>query len=354
MTERRLRRALVAVTMFAAVLVVAMVAIVFYWQAYLLGPSDEAFTRGPYLVRVGDSSAELHWRQDSSAPVELIAWAPGAGPSMAVDGRFTALRPGTRYSWTASIDGVARAAGSFRTAPATLAEPITLVAIGDYGSGDDHEWAVARVAAAQDPSLTVTTGDNSYLNAAGPLLDRNIFRPLAPLLQRAPLVVGLGDHDTFPPGPKALLDAFDLQAERHVAAYGPLQIIVLGVDGDATGVAEFAAKALAEPGFTRRLAVVHRPLQPGDPLLDVLRGRVDAVLSGHLHRYERRVVDGMLTFTVGTSGMGPGDLDFTQRTAGAAVSLLDYGLLRIDLRADGTTYTFIDERGRVLDRLAVP
>jgi hypothetical protein len=353
-TERPLRRALVAVTMVAALLVVAMAAIVFYWQSYLLGPSGEVFTRGPYLVRVDETSAELAWRVRGSAPVEVIAWAPDAPTVTAADGRFAALRTGTRYTWTANVDGIARAAGSFRTAPLALDEPITVVAIGDYGSGSDHEWAVARIAAAQDPALALTTGDNSYLVAAAPLLDRNIFRPLAPLLQRAPLVVGLGDHDTAPPGPEALMDAFDLQEERYVAAYGPLQVIVLGVDADTPGTAEFAERALAAPGFSRRLAVVHRPLQPGDPLLDALRGRVDAVLAGHLHRYERRVVDGVLSFTVGTSGQGPGDLDFTKPTAGAAVSLLDYGLLRIDLRADGTTYTFIDERGRVLDRLAVP
>ena len=74
------------------------------------------------------------------------------------------------------------------------------------------------------------------------------------------------------------------------------------------------------------------------------------MFSGHLHRYERRVVDGILTFTVGTGGQGPGDLDRTRPTAQARVSLLDYGVLRVDAGADGVRFTFVDERGRVLDR----
>jgi hypothetical protein len=78
--------------------------------------------------------------------------------------------------------------------------------------------------------------------------------------------------------------------------------------------------------------------------------KVDVVLSGHLHRYERRIVGGLLTFTVGTGGQGPGGDEFTKASPGAQVSLLDYGFLRIDTDGPRLRYAFIDERGRVLDR----
>jgi hypothetical protein len=42
-------------------------------------------------------------------------------------------------------------------------------------------------------------------------------------------------------------------------------------------------------------------------------------------------------------------LGFTLATPGA-FSLLDYGALRVRVDAKGVTYTFVDERGRVLDR----
>ena len=79
-----------------------------------------------------------------------------------------------------------------------------------------------------------------------------------------------------------------------------------------------------------------------------------AVFSGHLHRYERRVVGGVLQFVVGTGGEGPGDERFTKATPDAVTSLLDYGALRVNVGADGVQYRFVDERGRVLDRAGEP
>jgi len=63
------------------------------------------------------------------------------------------------------------------------------------------------------------------------------------------------------------------------------------------------------------------------------------------------VVGGVLEFTVGTGGEGPGNLEFTKASPDALKSLLDFGALRVDV-AGGTarSYAFIDERGRVLDR----
>jgi predicted phosphodiesterase len=100
-----------------------------------------------------------------------------------------------------------------------------------------------------------------------------------------------------------------------------------------------------------RFVLVHRPIRAGNPILPLLRSRhVAAILAGHLHRYERQVVDGVLEFTAGTSGQGPGDPGHTRASRDAAVSLLDYGLLRADVSAAGISYAFVDEQGRVLDR----
>jgi hypothetical protein len=350
MTERRLRWGLIGVSMFAAVCVLAVAAVLWYWQAYLIGPSGDPFTRGPYLVRVDGQSAKLRWRVRDGGRVGLVATAPDGTGTAATDGVFTGLRPGTRYSWTASVGGIGRAAGSFRTAPSDPTTPIRLVALGDYGSGNDHAFAVGRVAAAQDPALMVTAGDNSYLIAAPALLDRNIFRPLRPLLANAVPVIDLGDHDVFLSGGQSIIDAFELPGQRFTVAYGPLQLVVLGVEAGADDVA-YLQQELAKPGFTHRFVIVHKPLQVGNPVLPVLAAaKVDVVLSGHLHRYERRIVGGVLTFTVGTGGMGPGQAEFTRPSPGAQKSLLDYGFLRIDIDGPRIRYAFVDERGRVIDR----
>jgi hypothetical protein len=173
-------------------------------------------------------------------------------------------------------------------------------------------------------------------------------------MRRAPMYVGIGDHDQFWPGAGALAEAFDIPENgRYTVAFGPVQIVHAGVRSDPEGVA-FARDALAQPGFARRFVVIHTPLQPGDPMLPVLReGHVDAVFAGHLHRYERRIVGGVLTFTVGTGGQGPGELEFTPESADAETSLLDIGFLRVEIGADAVRYAFVDERGRVLDLVVV-
>jgi Calcineurin-like phosphoesterase len=351
LSVRRLRRVLIGVSMLCALLVLVVVAVLIYWRLYLLGPSSGAFARGPYVVSLSEDSASLAWSVRDARAVELRAIAGDGSQAVAQGGSFTGLEPGTVYAWTAAVDGRAQASGSFVTAPATLDTPVTFGVIGDYGSGNDHEWAVARVLAAGRPDFILTAGDNSYLAALPQLLDRNIFKPLAQVMANAPLWATMGEHDLAWRGGEAVASALRLPGSegRYAVRYGPVQIVLLGLSADAGAIA-FARQELARPGPSVRFVIVHQPLKPGNAILPLLRRRgVAAVFAGHLHRYERQLVDGVLEFTVGTSGEGPGAAEFTRATAGAAVSRLDYGLLRVTVTADGVEYRFVDQRGRVLD-----
>ena len=353
--ERRLRRALIGVSMFAAVALLAVAGVVIYWWMYLLGPEGSPFTRGPYLLRVDRDSAELRWRTDGDRDVRLTAL-DDAGREVAAQGDvLRGLRPGTRYAWTASVDGEGGAAGAFTTPSDDPDAPVRIAAIADYGIGGDEQYAVARTIAAGRPDLVLTAGDNSYLSAPDIALDRNVFRPMAELMRNAPVHVGLGDHEALPPGDGAIRDAFDIPpGGRYVVEHGPVQAVMLGDRAGAEGVA-FARRALDRPGFPHRFLVQHRPPQPGEPLVRLAReAGVDAIISGHLHRYERRVVDGVRCFTVGTGGGRIGADEFTQPTAGAEVSLTRFGHLRIDARGGDVRYTFVDLTGRVADRAGPP
>jgi predicted phosphodiesterase len=349
--ERRLRRALIGVSMLAALALLVVGGVVLYWRLYLLGPSGDPFTRGPYLLRVTGDEAELRWRTAGERSVELTALDEAGRTVGSRDGRLTGLRPGERYAWTASVDGLAAAAGSFATPSDDPAAPVRMAVLADYGIGGDAQRAVARTMAAARPGLVVTAGDNSYLSGPDFLLDRNVFRPMAELMRNAPVYIGLGDHDALPPGDGAIRDAFDLPpGGRHVVEHGPLQVVILGDQADKEG-RRFARAALARPGFRHRFVVVHHPPQTGQPLVRLARrAGVEAILSGHLHRYERRTVDGVRAFTVGTGGGRIGEEEFTRATPEAAVSLTEYGHLRIDVRGPSVSYAFVDATGRVRDR----
>ncbi len=322
-------------------------------------PDPTAFVREPYLTRVGETSARLRWIARGNAPVRIEAVAGDGPPIVARDGVLSGLRAGTRYRWTASIDGAEASEGTVTTAPATLERPLELLVFGDYGAPNDDFRAVAALAASLRPRLLVTTGDNAYLVALPQLLDELIFRPLRGVLAHAPNYGTVGEHDiAFPSGRRALAGAFEWPngGGRYDLRYGPVQVVGLGLRADAADVA-FARRALARPGPRARLVTVHQPIKAGNPLLEVIAAaEVTAVLAGHLHAYERRVrpeAPGVPFLTVGTGG-GPRNDDRTPRSDDAVVYLAEFGLLRVRLQSARATYEFLDVTGEVRDRLTAP
>jgi hypothetical protein len=337
-----------------SLLLVTVLALTWYGSTYLLRPSAGVFTRGPYLTRVTTTEADFAWKvRDGTGSVDLRVLAPDGVASKAASGRIGGLRPATRYVWTANIGGRSAASGAFRTAPRTTASPITLVSFGDYGSGNAHEYAVGRLAAAVDPALFLSAGDNAYLLAAPPLLDRAIFEPLRALLGEAPMVAALGEHDLAWNDGSAVISAFHLPGHQYSVQYGPVQVVVLGLQADASALA-YATKALgvcARP-CPVRFVLTHRPIVADNPIMPLLRRRhVAAILAGHLHRYERHVRAGVLEFTLGTGGDGPGNAANTLASPDAQASFIAYGFLRIAIHGTRIGYQFVDESGRVRDRV---
>jgi hypothetical protein len=346
------RRVIGGLVITTALLLIMVAVLVWYGATYLVQPPTGAFTRGPFLTRVTTTEADFAWTLSSGGGgVSLSVRAPEGTLTRATAGRVTGLKPGTRYVWTANLNGASVAAGAFTTAPTSTATPITLVSFGDYGSGTTHEYAVARLAAAEDPGLFLSSGDNAYLLAATPFLDRAIFRPLHGLLSEAPAVVALGEHDLAYRDGAAVISALHLPGHQYSVQYGPVQVVVLGLQADSSAVA-YASKTLGRctGPCPVRFVLTHRPIGTGNPIMPLLRRRhVAAILAGHLHRYERHVRDGVLEFTVGTGGEGPGDTAHTLATPDAIVSFIAYGYLRIGIQGDRIGYRFIDQSGRVRD-----
>jgi len=352
---RSVHRVVAALVITTMVLLIAVVALVWYGANYLLRPPASVFIRGPFLTLVTTNRADIAWQMAAGEPRPTVTVAAPDGTSTAsTSGRFTGLVPATRYVWTANVAGHSAAAGSFHTAPLTTATPITLVSFGDYGSGNAHEYAVGRLAAAEDPDLFLSTGDNAYLLAAPPLLNRAIFDPLRTLLGEAPAVVALGEHDLAYNDGSAVIAALRLPGHHYVAQYGPVQIVVLGLQADASALA-YARDTLGRckrPACPVRFVLTHRPIATDNPIMPLLRQRrVAAILAGHLHRYERHERADILQFTLGTGGEGPGSAGFTQPTPDAKVSFLAYGFLRIDIHDGTIDYRFIDQQGHVRDHV---
>ena len=343
-----------ALVITTALLLIAVVALVWYGSTYLLLPPSGDFARGPFLTRVTTTEADFAWQLKSGeGPGQPERAGAGRHRHRAPAGHATGLRPARatcgRRTWAAS----SAAAGAFSTAPLSTATPITLVSFGDYGSGTAHEYAVARLAAAEHPALFLSAGDNAYLLAAPPFLDRAIFRPLHALLAEAPAVAALGEHDLAYRDGAAVISALHLPGHQYSVQYGPVQVVVLGLEADASAL-DYARKTLGRCSgpCPVRFVLTHRPISANNPIMPLLRQRhVAAILAGHLHRYERHVRGGVLQFTVGTGGEGAGNAAYTLATPDAIVSFIAYGYLRIGIAGDRISYQFIDQSGRVRDRV---
>lgn len=345
------RGVLAALVISTALLLILSVALVWYGATYLEPAPKGVFTRGPYLTRLTTGEADFAWRTRTGQVVSLQVQSADGSVVRAVNGRVTGLRPGARYVWAADVGGISAAAGAFRTAPTSTATPIRLVAFGDYGSGNAHEYAVGRLAAAADPSVFLSAGDNAYLLAAPPFLNRAIFSPLRGLLGEAAPVVALGEHDLAWNDGSAVISALHLPGHHYAAQYGPVQVVVLGLQADSSALA-YAARTLGrcQPACPVRFVLVHRPIDAASPIMPLLRSRhVAAIFAGHLHRYERHVRSGVLEFTLGTGGEGPGGAAFTRPTPDALVSFEAYGFLEIDIHGNAISYRFITDRGQTRD-----
>ena len=356
--ERVLRRWLIAGAVAVGVLVILIVAIVIYWMRFVLPTEPDPFTRGPWVASVTANRAHIAWDAPAGTAVTVRATAPDGRTLTARDGVLTGLAPGIRYGWVASVGEQARAFGSVTTPPAAAGAPVRFIAFGDYGAGGEDEWAVARVSAAQGPAFTASLGDNIYLAAAPVLFDRNLFRPLRPLLAQGPLLGVVGDHDTLWGGGTALADTLGWPAggDRSVQRYGRIALITLGVEAESDDLPFLRRALAATQGADARFVIVHRPPAADNPILPVVRAAgVTAVLSGHNHRYERRLTNGVLCLTVGTGGAPRSDGDgFTPVSGDAVRSLAVFGTLRVDVARGTVSYAFIDAAGRTRDRFTSP
>jgi hypothetical protein len=201
--------------------------------------------------------------------------------------------------------------------------------------------------------MVLSSGDNAYLLAAPPFLDRAIFAPLRAVLGEAPMVATLGEHDLDWRDGAAVISALHLPAITTPFNTVPCKSSCSACrqtrppsptprrrSACAVGLAPFAS--CWPTGRSRQAIRSCRFLR---------RRRVAAILAGHLHRYEREVRGGVLQFIVGTAGEGAGSAAFTPRSPDAQRSLLAYGFLRIAISGNRITYQFVDDGGRARDHL---
>jgi hypothetical protein len=327
-----------------------------------------ALTRGPVAESVTPRSAIISFRT-ATPEHSFVTLQNGAridaGTGVDHVVRLTRLTPGMRYTYTvAAADSGVLAKGTFRAAPSRAAR-FTFAVVGDFGSGNQNEAAVAAMIESWHPDFVLTVGDNAYPLGSAGLLDPKIFRPYAAVMRESAWFPALGNHDVKANGGKPELAAFhSLDAERwYRFTWGNAAVVVLDSDvsvGPGSLQLRFARSALALASCFRFAAWHHPPWEPPGASLSpglrrnivplVEKDGVQVVFEGHLHAYARsRPRNGVLYVAVGTGGAeleyDAGDLTIPS----ARVVQGHFGALRVDVAGRAARFRYQTVDGKVRD-----
>jgi hypothetical protein len=264
------------------------------------------------------------------------------------------------------------------------AEGVVIAALGDYGSGNSNELAVANLVKSWHPDVIITLGDNSYPNDAGDRLDRNVGRFFHDYISPYHGAYGngatsnrffpcLGNHDwgvgdpvLNPHGADPYVAYFPLPGNRryYTLTTGAVQLFALDSDlnepdGNTrnSAQAEWLRKQLANSQARWKVVYCHEPPYCSAPIhgssvhmrWPLKEWGAAVVLSGHCHVYERLMIND-LCFVV--CGLGGDVIDpfIPQCLRGSRVRYnAEHAALRIVATPAKLTIQLINRSGVVID-----
>lgn len=311
--------------------------------------SNELYSISPYIQSVTHNSARIAYLPAQPGKYKLSLnnlgnWqeVPLNPTKLGLIANITQLSPDTTYQYR--VENHASQVifeGRFQSAPLPTAQrKIRLAAFGDSGSGDTHQFAVAKQIQLWQPEILLHLGDIVYPNGEATLYADKFFKPYSSIISASPLFPTLGNHDI--PNLSTYLSIFAPPFEAaqsnnpryYSFDYGPLHLLALDSNSDlAPGSAqyEWLSKDLSNRRFANirwTIVYLHHPLHsvaraPQMPwraaMLQLLNSsKVDLVLAGHDHAYQRFFREdpkGSPTFIVSGGGgktLYPQQLDNSQ------------------------------------------
>lgn len=204
---------------------------------------------------------------------------------------------------------------------------VQFAVIGDFGSGDRHEKAVADLAHSWRPDFIITTGDNNYDYGSARTIEANVGQYYNDYVKSNRFFPSLGNHDWRSEAAQPYLDFFPIsEAEANTGSSGneryydfvegAVHFFVLDSDRDEPdGVTENSKQAqwlktqLAASSSPWNIVYFHHP-----PYSSGVHGSTDwmqwpfaqwgadVIFSGHDHNYERLMVNEIPYFVNGLGG----------------------------------------------------
>ena len=278
---------------------------------------------------------------------------------------LSGLEPSSLYCYQVLANGVPMTEPApLTTASApNLDKPTKFIAIGDTGTGGAAAKAMAKRVSEFEFEFMLFLGDIAYTSGTPTQIERRFFDVYRDILRYVPAYVAIGNHERRTQEGRPYFDAFVLPgAERYYSFdWGDVHIVAI----DTTQYDSAQLKWLDDDLRRNKLPWVvvfgHHP-----PYTSSFRGpqrsvrkafakiltthRVDFLVTGHEHQYERfRVAD--VNYIV--SGGGGGRLSYFRDKQGALMQATKHHYLAFEATAKKLTMKVIDIDGKEIETVAL-
>jgi hypothetical protein len=274
----------------------------------------------------------------------------------------------------------------FLMASSAMANTTDFAIIGDYGSSNQGEGAVASLISKYQPEFVITLGDNNYRTGCWETIDENIGQYYSNYIGNYKGKYGkgaaankfypsLGNHDWYAKesclhhGNLPYLEYFTLPGNNRYYEFveGPVHFFVLDSDphepdGIGKGSTQYTwfVEAVAHSKAPFKVVYFHHPPYSSGPHGDNKKMQwdfkalgVDLVLRGHDHNYERILQDGF-TYIVNGIGGPKGLSSKKTKTKGSKFFYSKkYGFMLAHADEKAMSFKLINEDDEVIDNFTI-
>ncbi len=325
-------------------------------RVVLTEPSDQKIIGTVDATYVGAAGRKAE-REAAQAKMQLAA-----DDIYVMAARFDKLEPTHLYCYQL-FEGVTALTelAPLATAAAPSKETIQFIGLGDSGTGGAAQVAIGKWIAAQPFDFMLFFGDIAYESGTASQLQGKFFQIYRDILRYVPTFPTLGNHERRTRQGRPYLEAFVLpEPERYYSFdWGNVHFVAIDTTQRDAKQLTWLDDDLGKNKLPWVIAFGHHPMYTNS-----LRGpqqwirkafskiltdhKVDLVLTGHEHQYERfRVAD--VNYVV--SGGGGGQLTRLYGSSRALKQFTLHHFLAFEVGPDKLEMRVIDVNGRDLEKL---
>jgi 3',5'-cyclic AMP phosphodiesterase CpdA len=276
---------------------------------------------------------------------------------------LTKLEPGHLYCYQLVADGAAltEPAPLTSAAPPGVKDAVRFVALGDSGTGGAAELAIAQRISAENFDLMLFLGDIAYEQGSAQQLQSNFFAVFKDFLRYVPAYTTIGNHERVTRLGRPYFEAFVLpEPERYYSFdWGDIHFVAIDTTQRDAKQLVWLDDDLSKNKLPWTIVFGHHPMYTNSlrgaqlwirrSFANILtRHKVDLVLTGHEHQYERfRIAD--VNYVI--SGGGGGQLTHFWGRSRALKQAAVHHFLSFEVTASHLTMKAIDISGHEIETL---